>query len=120
MNAKRIRFLTDEDTAGSIASGLRRRAPLLDILTAPEAGTLGWPDPQVLAYGAAQGRILITHDESTMPVHFASFLAEAGTSPGVIITPQTNAIGKVIDDILLIWDDDHPEEWRGLITWLPL
>ena len=33
------------------------------------------------------GRVLVTHDQKTMPRHFAAFIA-AETSPGVLIIPQ--------------------------------
>ena len=69
-----IRFQSDENVDADIIAGLLRRQPAIDILTATQAGLLGQGDPLVLAYAADQGRILLTHDEKTMPGHLADFL----------------------------------------------
>jgi hypothetical protein len=41
-----------------VVAGLRRARPTMDILTAPEAGTLHMLDPDVLVWAAAHDRIL--------------------------------------------------------------
>lgn len=116
----RVRFLADENFDYVIVQGLRLRQPQVDILTAPQAGILGFPDPAVLAYAAEQNRILITHDKRTMPDHFATFLAEGNQSPGIMLIARKVAIGQAIDALLLVWEASSHEEWRNLITRLPL
>jgi hypothetical protein len=98
----RIRFLCDEDFNGDVVKGLRRVRSDMDILTAPEAGTMGLDDPQVLAYAADHGRTLLSHDSRTMPTHFATFLVTGHHSPGLIIVCQALPIGKAIQEVLLI------------------
>jgi hypothetical protein len=49
-----------------------------------------------------QGRILISHDENTMPRHSATF------SP----------METVIESILLIWIASRAEEWIHRVVWL--
>jgi hypothetical protein len=44
-------------------------------------------DPEVLALAARDGCVLVTHDQKTMPSHFAAFVAMA-TSPDMLIIPQ--------------------------------
>lgn len=115
-----IRFLTDEDFREAIIGGLRRRVTGIDMLTAPEAGTLGFEDPDVLAFAARQGRILLTHDTHTMPDHFAAFLMGVQHSPGVFMIPQLLPIGRAIDAVVLVWAASAPDEWRDQCLRLPL
>ena len=120
---KRIRFLGDEDFRDAIIEGLRRKQPEVDILTAVEVGTLGRPDPAVLAHALEHGRIVLTHDKRTMPQHRGAFLltlAPGQHSPGVFVVPQRMATGPAIEELLLIWEASEPGEWRDRVTYLPL
>jgi len=47
-------------------------------MTAAEADLEGRSDPEVLEFAATQGRILVSHDTSTMPVTFRSECARVG------------------------------------------
>ncbi|GAC1447414.1 MAG: hypothetical protein PVSMB4_02790 [Ktedonobacterales bacterium] len=117
------RFLADEDFNHAVVSGLRRARPAIDILTAPEAGTLHMPDPEVLIWAAAHDRILLSHDKRTMPDHFYRFLAQLGSgehSPGVLLVPQKLAIGDTIAAVAEVWELSAHGEWRDILTRLPL
>ena len=116
----RVRFLADENVDFVIVQGLCPRQPQVDILTAPQAGILGLPDSAVLAFAAQQDRILITHDKRTMPDHFAAFLADGNQSPGMMLISRKVAFGQAIEALLLVWEASSHEEWRNLITRLPL
>ena len=61
-----LRLATDEDFNNRIVRGLLRREPDLDILRVQDAGLAGRSDEEVLAWAASEGRILITHDVTTM------------------------------------------------------
>ena len=82
-----IRFQADADLNRLIIRAVHRLEPALDFRTAGEAGLEGVPDPAVLARAADAGRLLVTHDQKTMPTHFGEFIAQR-TSPGVIIVQQ--------------------------------
>lgn len=75
--------------------------------------------PEVLAIAAASGRILVTHDARTMPQHFADFLT-LHDSPGVVLVPKRLAMAQAIHDLVLIWSASDPNDWRGVLTRLPL
>ena len=92
----------------------------MDILTANEAGTLGMQDPDLLAFAAAHNRILVSHDKRTLPQHFAAFRVAGHDSPGVMLISRKHSIGRSIEALLLIWEASHHDEWRNLITRLPL
>ena len=112
-------FLADADFNQKIVLGLLRREPAIDFRTALQGGVLGRPDPEVLALAARENRILITHDRATMPTHFARF-TKSQSSPGLILVSQEIDIGRVIEDLLLIWAASSLEEWRDRIGFIPL
>jgi hypothetical protein len=114
-----IRFLADADLNQALVEGIRLREPALDFLSAVEARLEGMSDRAVLDLAADQGRILVSHDASTMPVHFARFLNEGKRSPGVFLVPQDAVIRDVIDAILLVWSASSPADWANQIHHLP-
>jgi hypothetical protein len=60
-------------------------------------------DRAVLDLAANQGRILVSHDASTMPVYFVRFLNQRKRSPRVFPAPQDAVVRDIIDAILLVW-----------------
>jgi hypothetical protein len=114
-----IRFLADADLNQALVEGIRLREPALDFLSAVEARLEGMSDHAVLDLAADQGRILVSHDASTMPVHFVRFLNEGKRSPGVFLVPQDAVIRDVIDAIILVWSASSPADWATQIHHLP-
>lgn len=115
----RVRFQADADLDARIIRGLKRRQPEIDIQTAAEARLPGLADPEVLRAAADSGRILVTHDQRTMPRHFAQFIA-GRTSAGVIVVPKHIALGIALEELLLIWAASHAEEWHNRLVWIPV
>ena len=87
--------------------------------TADEAQIRGLPDPEVLATAARAGRILVSHDHHTMPVHFANFIATQ-QSPGVFLLSQDLPISIAVEELLMIWEASEAEEWSNMLQYLPL
>ena len=58
----KARFQADADLRQAIVTGVIRRQPSLDFQSANEAGLQGLKDPEVLAFAARDGRVLVTHD----------------------------------------------------------
>ncbi len=69
-----IRFQADADLNQIIVSAVVRRFPEIDFKTATAAGLPSLEDPDVLALAAHDGRVLVTHDQTTMPKHFTDFI----------------------------------------------
>lgn len=113
------RFQADNDLRGSIRTGVLRREPSVDFQSARAASLDGVPDPEVLRLAMVQGRILISHDENSMPGHFRDFRANTNRSSGVLMVPQAAPVGRVIENILLIWLASQADEWVDRIVWLP-
>ncbi|HSR07213.1 MAG TPA: DUF5615 family PIN-like protein [Bryobacteraceae bacterium] len=113
------RFLADADLNRAIVSGVKRREPLIDFLTAQAASLDGMPDSDVLAVAAHDGRILVSHDFGTMPHHFRDFVARQH-SPGVFLISQGLPVVAAVEALLLIADASEAEEWENQVTYLPL
>jgi hypothetical protein len=77
-----IRFQADYDFNKKIVRAMRHHHPTIDFRAGHDAGLEGLPDNQVLEISARDGRILVSHDVNTMPVHFANFIASQN-SPGL-------------------------------------
>jgi len=114
-----IRFQADADLNQVIVSAVVRRVPALDFRTATSAGLAGLKDQDVLAISAGDGRVLVTHDQATMPRQFVEF-TRSQRSPGVIVVPQYLPIREVADDLILIWTTTQAEEWTNRILFLPI
>src|SRR5712692_9552425 len=114
-----IRFQADADLNQVIVSAVVRRVPAIDFRAASAAGLAGLSDQEVLDIAARDGRVLVTHDQSTMPRHFGEF-TRLQHSPGVIVVPQHVPIREVAEDLILIWTATKPEEWANRIVYLPI
>jgi hypothetical protein len=113
-----IRFLADADFNNKIVAGVRRREPGIDFLDAGRGAVHGLSDPEVLAIAAATGRVLVSHDRSTMLPHFLRFI-QSQSSPGLVIVSQDLDIGSAIDYVLLIWGASDAQEWRNTVIFVP-
>ena len=115
-----MKFLADENFDGRIVRGLLRRRPEVDLVRLVDVGLRGASDPAVLEWSAQEGRIILTHDVSTM-VGFAYQRVDEGLAmPGLIEVPPGLASGSVIDDLLLIIDTSFPGEWQNQVIYLPI
>ena len=100
--------------------GLLRRRPDLDIVRIQDVGLAGASDPDVLAWTAAEGRVLFTHDVSTI-TKFAYERVRAGLAmPGVFEVSRKVPVRRAIEDILLIAEYSLANEWEGQVRFLPL
>jgi len=97
-----LRLAADENFDGAIVRGLLRRNPELDIVRVQDAGLSGADDPAILEWSASEGRILLTHDVSTI-THYAYERVQAGQPmPGVFEVHLDVSFGRIIEDILLL------------------
>jgi hypothetical protein len=111
---------TDEDFNNRILRGLLRRKPDLDIVRVQDAGLGGEGDAAVLEWAAGEGRVLLTHDVTTMKQYVDERVAVGLSMPGVFEVSQQTPIGQAIEDILLLAECSQEGEWEGQIRFLPL
>jgi hypothetical protein len=76
--------------------GLLRRKPDLDIVRVQDAGLIGKGDAEVLAWAAREGRVLLTHDVTTMKRYVDERIAAELPMPGVFEVGQQMPIAQVI------------------------
>jgi hypothetical protein len=115
-----IRFLADEDFNGHIIRGLLRREPDLDIVRVQDVGLMGQGDDRLLAWAENEGRVLLTHDVSTMTNHAYERMRIGHHVADVVEVPQSLAIGQAIKDILLIARLSSDKELENQVQYLPL
>jgi hypothetical protein len=115
-----LRLAADENLTNGIIRGLMRHGVQAEIVRVQDAGLSGADDPGVLAWAAAEGRILITHDSHTVPL-YANQRTNAGLRmPGVFIVPRSLSVGQAIEDLLLLCECSSAAEWEGIVFYLPL
>ena len=115
----KIRFQADADLNLVILLAAVRREPGMDFQTAQAAKLRSLSDPEVLAVASKEGRVLVTHDQQTMPGHFGEYILTQ-TSSGVIVIPQHLQIAEAVENLLLIWFASEAQEWVNRICYLPL
>jgi len=115
-----MRLLADENFNGDIVRGLLLRQPDLDVVRVQDVGLAGAEDPGILAWAAANGRIVLTHDRATM-ADFAYQRVAAGQSmPGAFVVNDRLSVGAAIDELLLISACTNESDWDGIVAYLPL
>jgi Domain of unknown function (DUF5615) len=110
----------DENFNGNIVRGLFRRQPALDLVRLQDAGLSGADDPVVLAWAAQEGRVILTHDVSTITRYAYERVQEGQPMPGVFEVSRNLPIGGAIDEILLLAECSLEGEWEGQVRYLPL
>jgi len=115
-----LRWLADENFNNDILRALLRRSPGIDVVRAQDAGLTGVDDESLLAWAAAQQRVLLTHDVSTMTAHAYRRVMKGEPMPGVFEVSRTVSIPTTVDDILLLTECSLPGEWEGQLRYLPL
>ena len=115
-----LRLAADENLNNDIIRGLLRRQPGLDIVRVQDAGLSGADDPTVLEWAAQEGRVLLTHDISTI-TRYAYERVQAGQPmPGVFEISRAVPMGQAIEDILLLAECSLDDEWEGQVRYLLL
>lgn len=115
-----IRFVADENLNNDILRGLLRRKQNLDIVRVQDIGLRGINDQGLLEWAAHQGRVILTHDVSTLTKYAFERIQAGHRMPGVFEIPRTVPIGKAIDDVLLLATCSEEGEWEGQVRYLPL
>jgi len=115
-----LRLAADENFNGDIVRGLLRRNPRVDSVRVQDVGLSGANDPTVLEWAAAENRVVVTHDVSTLAGHAIARVTAGQPMPGVFAVPSLTAIGRTIDDLLLLAECSSEGEWHGKVQFLPL
>lgn len=115
-----LQLAADENFNNDIIRGLLRRKPALGMVRVQDVGLSGADDPTVLEWAAREGRVLVTHDVSTLAKHAYERVAAGRPMPGVFEVGPGVSIARAIDDLLLIAECSLEGEWEGQVRYLPL
>ena len=115
-----ISLAADENLNNAIVRGLRRLNPEIDIVRVQDVGLSGVPDSQVLAWAAAQGRVVVTHDINTMTAEAYLRVKSNMPMPGVFVVPTSVSIRDAIEQIMLLEVGSSPGEWESQVLYLPI
>jgi predicted nuclease of predicted toxin-antitoxin system len=115
-----LRLISDADVHRHIVHGVRRRLPCIDLVRVQEVGLRTATDPVILEWAAAENRIVISQDHSTM-IGFARDRIVAGLPmPGLFVLRQRATIGQAIDALVLVDQCSQQGEWQDRIELLPV
>ena len=115
-----LRLAADENFNSDIVRGVLRQRPDLDIVRIQDVGLSGADDRTILAWAADQGRVLLTHDVTTLTRHAYDRARVGQRMPGVFEVSRRVPLGQAIEDLLLLAECSREGEWEGQIRYLPL
>jgi len=115
-----LRLAADENLNNDIVRGLLRMRPNLDIVRVQDVGLTGADDPTVLEWAAQEGRVLLSHDVSTITRYAYERVRADRPMPGVFEVSRSVPVGRAIEDILLLAEYSLDNEWEGQVRYLPL
>lgn len=110
----------DHNFNARILRGLKRRLPETEVVTLRQVGLDRAEDPEVLEWAASEGRALLTHDVATVTRYAWDRVRDGLDMPGVIAVASTEAIGPVIQDLVLVVATSEPGDLEGQVIFLPL
>jgi len=114
-----FRLLVDHDFNERVLRGVQSRGEV-DVVLARAVNLDDRPDSELLAWAAAEERILLSHDVQTMPAFAIGRVRSGQEMPGLILVPQELGIGKAIEELTMIVLCSDQVEWRDMIVYVPL
>lgn len=121
-----LNFLFDENVPRKVLDAVRRHnsftpAYPLDAIAvgeswAPPFGTL---DPEILKWIEVEGRLLVTRDIRSMPIHLEDHLANGGDVPGILEIRPGTTIPKILDALQLVAHAGLADDFKNRIVFVP-
>lgn len=119
-----LSFLFDEHLRGTLPEAVlrqaRRQGYFLDVVQVGDMPDLplGTPDPVILRWAAAEGRILVSRDVKSLPDHLAAHQALGHRSAGIFIVREPLNLA-LADWLVLYAVATDPDEWADRIAFIP-
>jgi len=110
-----IRFFTDEDLYGSVASRLRQRGH--DAVSTPEANRLSERDETQLIWAAKEGRVVVTFNVADFARLHHSWMAGSKHHAGIIVSNQ-RPIGELLRRLVRVASSLSAEEMLDRLEFL--
>ena len=113
-----LRLGTDNDFNEHVVRGLRVQLEDLDVLSVREPGLARASDDEILAWAASEGRIVLTHDLSTMTAAAYDRLRKSSPLPGLIVVPQLLPVGEAVRRLVALLRGARAADVEGRVTFL--
>ena len=120
-----LAFLLDEHLRGPLWNAIERHNGdselVIDIIRVgdPADVPLGSDDPTILQWAEREGRIVLTEDKHTMPVHLDEHLQAGRHSPGVFILRMGSTWSELLECLELVGHVGEEAEYRDAVTFVP-
>ncbi|MCW5977065.1 MAG: DUF5615 family PIN-like protein [Bryobacteraceae bacterium] len=116
-----MKWLADENFRNAIIRGILRQSPATDIVRAQDIAEIsGQDDLAMLRFATAQGRVVATHDLSTMIPAMRAQVRIASRCAPIVFVPDSLSTASVIQDLLLLDECAVEEDWAAGVLYLPL
>jgi hypothetical protein len=112
-------FVADENLNERLLLALLRRLPSLDLLRVRSTPLAGRTDDEVLAWAATVGRVVITHDEKTMPAAAWERVSRGLEMPGLVVVPGDAPSRETVEQLTLLAGAGSPGDTRDRVLFLP-
>lgn len=110
-------LLLDACVDGRVDGALQRWG--YDALRIPHTGAANpLSDPQVVALGAVEGRVILTNDAATMLTDFCAYRAAGHDHPGLLIAVQRRPIKEYLRSLHHTLETTPPEDLHNNYLWL--
>lgn len=116
-----MKWLADENFRNGIIRGTLRRQPKFDIVRAQDIPHIaGQDDAALLSFATAEGRIVVTHDVSTMVPAMHKQIRLALRCAPIVLVPDSLAILTAVEDLILLDACARETDWTAGVLYLPL
>lgn len=115
-----VRLFIDNDVTDIVLEGVLSHYQNIDLVRAREVGLRHADDAVLLEWAAENGRVMISHDESTMTGAAYTRMRAALPMTGLVIVPQSLEFRTAIEDLAAIALCSEPGEWADTVIFLPL
>jgi hypothetical protein len=89
-------------------------------LRVQDIGLMRTPDPDVLAWAGAAGRIVLTHDRHTMTGFATTRIMAGQPMPRLFVVDRQASSGRTLNDLEVLAAASEMDEWRDQIIFVPL
>lgn len=115
------RLVCDEDQHPGLLAALKQLASQIDLIRVGDTGAppTETEDPDLLVAAEALGRVLVTGDRKTMPVHLTNHFAAGHHTAGTILLRGGFSLGRLAQEIIDEWATTTADEWIDRTIYLP-
>jgi hypothetical protein len=119
-----LKYLLDEHVRGLLLRHIQRHnaggRPWIDAVQVGDAPDLplGSTDPELLAWGEREGRILVSIDKRTLATHLRAHLESGRHSPGIFLVREA-PFPDVVEFLCCAAHASEPQEWADTFTYIP-